>query len=96
MAGIVCCEIAVKHKIAGVVSVGPICPGPETKEAFEHRVEVVKKGQFCSLFPPCRLPPETQLDMPPVPAFMPRLARARGPLLIAALLRDHQRWTTRG
>ncbi|KAJ4423224.1 hypothetical protein N0V82_002085 [Gnomoniopsis sp. IMI 355080] len=43
MAGIVCCEIAVKHKIAGIVSVGPICPGPETKEAFDHRVEVVKK-----------------------------------------------------
>lgn len=46
MAGIVCCEIAVKHKIAGVVSVGPICPGPETKEAFEHRVEVVKTGEY--------------------------------------------------
>lgn len=45
MAGIVCCEIAVKHKVAGIVSVGPICPGPETKEAFEHRVEVVKKGK---------------------------------------------------
>ncbi|ROW00151.1 hypothetical protein VSDG_03583 [Cytospora chrysosperma] len=44
MAGIVCCEIAVKHTIAGVVSVGPICPGPDTKEAFEHRVAVVKKG----------------------------------------------------
>lgn len=43
MAGIVCCEIAVKHTIAGVVSVGPICPGPDTKEAFEHRVAVVKK-----------------------------------------------------
>ncbi|CAN8104900.1 unnamed protein product [Discula destructiva] len=43
MAGIVCCEIAVKHKTAGIVSVGPICPGPETKEAFEHRVAVVKK-----------------------------------------------------
>lgn len=46
MAGIVCCEIAVKHRIAGVVSVGPICPGPETKEAFLHRVEVIEKGQF--------------------------------------------------
>lgn len=45
MAGIVCCEIAVKHKVAGVVSVGPICPGPETKEAFLHRVDVVKRGQ---------------------------------------------------
>lgn len=45
MAGIVCCEIAVKHKVAGIVSVGPICPGPETKEAFEHRVAVVKKGK---------------------------------------------------
>lgn len=45
MAGIVCCEIAVKHKVAGVVSVGPICPGPETKEAFLHRVDVVKNGQ---------------------------------------------------
>lgn len=48
MAGIVCCEIAVKHKIAGVVSVGPICPGPETKEAFEHRVEVIKTGEYPS------------------------------------------------
>lgn len=45
MAGIVCCEIAVKHKVAGIVSVGPICPGPETKEAFEHRVAVVQKGE---------------------------------------------------
>lgn len=44
MAGIVCCEIAVRHTVAGVVSVGPICPGPDTKEAFEHRVEVIKKG----------------------------------------------------
>lgn len=44
MAGIVCCEIAVRHTVAGVVSVGPICPGPDTKEAFEHRVEVMKKG----------------------------------------------------
>lgn len=44
MAGIVCCEIAVRHTVAGVVSVGPICPGPETKEAFEHRVAVIKKG----------------------------------------------------
>ncbi|KAL2283204.1 hypothetical protein FJTKL_10090 [Diaporthe vaccinii] len=43
MAGIVCCEIAVRHQVAGVVSVGPICPGPETKEAFEHRVAVIKK-----------------------------------------------------
>lgn len=55
MAGIVCCEIAVKHKIAGVVSVGPICPGPETKEAFEHRVEVVKTGEY----PPPILSPYT-------------------------------------
>lgn len=45
MAGIVCCEIAVKHKVAGIVSVGPICPGPEVKEAFEHRVAVVEKGK---------------------------------------------------
>lgn len=44
MAGIVCCEIAVRHQVAGVVSVGPICPGPETKEAFEYRVEVIEKG----------------------------------------------------
>jgi hypothetical protein len=44
MAGIVCCEIAVRHQVAGVVSVGPICPGPETKEAFEYRVEVINKG----------------------------------------------------
>ncbi|KAF3763895.1 putative alpha/beta hydrolase [Cryphonectria parasitica EP155] len=43
MAGIVCCEIAVKHQVAGVVSVGPICPGPETKEAFEHRVAVIEQ-----------------------------------------------------
>lgn len=46
MAGIVCCEIAIKHQVAGVVSVGPICPGPETKEAFEHRVAVIDKGQY--------------------------------------------------
>lgn len=45
MAGIVCCEIAVKHQIAGIVSVGPICPGPETKEAFEERVAVMKRGE---------------------------------------------------
>lgn len=45
MAGIVCCEIAVKHKVAGVVSVGPICPGPETKEDFEDRVAVMKRGK---------------------------------------------------
>lgn len=43
MAGIVCCEIAVRHQVAGVVSVGPICPGPETKEAFEHRVAVTRR-----------------------------------------------------
>lgn len=46
MAGIVCCEIAVKHQVAGIVSVGPICPGPETKEAFEHRVAVIEQGQY--------------------------------------------------
>lgn len=45
MAGIVCCEIAVKHQVAGVVSVGPICPGPETKEAFEERIAIVNKGK---------------------------------------------------
>lgn len=45
MAGIICCEIAVKHQVAGVVSVGPICPGPDTKEAFEHRIAVVQKGK---------------------------------------------------
>lgn len=49
MAGIVCCEIAVRHQVAGVVSVGPICPGPETKEAFEHRVAVTKKGKVLPL-----------------------------------------------
>lgn len=63
MAGIVCCEIAIKHQIAGIVSVGPICPGPETKEAFDHRVAVVKKGQSRSMFPiqTFALPNGTQL-----------------------------------
>lgn len=51
MAGIVCCEIAVKHPVAGVISVGPICPGPEIKEAFEHRVAVIEKGNL-SIAPP--------------------------------------------
>lgn len=46
MAGIICYEIAVKHQVAGIVSVGPICPGPETQEAFKQRVEVVKNGRL--------------------------------------------------
>ncbi|KAH8746772.1 alpha/beta hydrolase fold family protein [Diaporthe sp. PMI_573] len=41
MAGVICCEIAAKHQVAGVVSIGPVCPGPETKAAFDRRVEVV-------------------------------------------------------
>lgn len=65
MAGIVCCEIAVMHKVAGIVSVGPICPGPETKEAFEYRVEVVKKGQsYVPDEPPNPPPPFFLLSSP--------------------------------